>query len=57
VEAFKVEARDGGQESVLAERETSCAELSDITQGSRQTVTIGGGPDVGLVTPLQDCAP
>jgi len=57
VEAFEVEARDGGQEPVLAERETSFAVLSDIAQGSMQTVTIGGCPDVGLVTPFQDCAP
>jgi hypothetical protein len=57
VGAFEVEGRDGGQESVLAEGETSFAELSDIAQGSMQTVTIGGCPDVGPVTPFQDCAP
>jgi hypothetical protein len=57
VEAFEVEARDGGQDSGLAERETRVAERSDIAQGSMQTVTIGGCPDVGLVTPFQDCAP
>jgi hypothetical protein len=57
LETFEVEARDGGQESVLAERETSFAELSDIAQGSMQTVTIGGRPYVGLVTRFQDCAP
>jgi hypothetical protein len=54
VEAFEVEERDGCQESVLAEHETSFAELSDITQGPMRTVTIAGRPYVMLVTPFQD---
>jgi hypothetical protein len=54
VEAFEVEERDGCQESVLAEHETSFAELSDIAQGPMQTVTIADRPYVLLVTPFQD---
>jgi hypothetical protein len=54
VEAFEVEERDGCQESVLAERETSFGELSEIAQGPMQTVTIAGRPYVVLVTPFQD---
>jgi hypothetical protein len=54
VGAFEVEERDGCQESVLVERETSFAELSDIAQGPMQTVTIAGRPSVVLVTPFQD---
>jgi hypothetical protein len=54
LEAFEVEERDGCQESVLAERDTSFAELSEIAQGPMQTVTIGGRAYVVLVTPFQD---
>ena len=54
VEAFEVEERDGCQESVLAERETSFAELSEIAQGPMRTVTIAGRPYVLLVTPFQE---
>jgi hypothetical protein len=54
VEAFEVEERDGGQESVLADSETSFSELSEIAQGPMQTVTIAGRPYVLLVTPFQD---
>jgi hypothetical protein len=54
VEAFEVEERDGGQESVLGDRETSFGELSEIVQGPMQTVRIAGRPYVVLVTPFQD---
>jgi hypothetical protein len=54
MEAFEVEERDGCQESVLAERETSFGELSEIAQGPMRTVTIAGCPYVLLVTPFQD---
>jgi len=54
VEAFEVEERDGCQESVLAECETSFAELSEIAQGPMQTVTMAGRRYVVLVTPFQD---
>jgi hypothetical protein len=54
VEAFEVEERNGCQESVLDERETSFTELSEIVQGPMQTVTIAGRPYVLLVTPFQD---
>jgi hypothetical protein len=53
-EAFEVEERDGCQESVLAERDTSFAELSEIVQGPMQTVALGGRPYVLLVTPFQE---
>jgi len=54
VEAFEVEERGGSQESRLSDRETSFAELSDITQGPMRTVTIAGRPDVLLVTSFQE---
>jgi hypothetical protein len=54
VEAFEVEERDGCQESVLPDSETSFAELSEIAQGPMQPVTIAGRPYVLLVTPFQD---
>ncbi len=54
VEAFEVEERDGGQESVLSESETSFSELSEIAQGAMRTVTIAGRSYVLLVTPFQD---
>ena len=53
VEAFEVEDREGGQESVLPERETNFAELSEIAQGPMRPVTIAGRPYVLLVTPFQ----
>jgi len=54
VEAFEVEERDGCQESVLADSETSFGELAGIVQGPMHTVTIAGRPYVVLVTPFQD---
>ncbi len=54
VEAFEVEERDGSQESLLGECETSFGELSEIAQEPMQTVTIAGRPYVVLVTPFQD---
>ena len=54
VEAFEVEERDGCQESVLGDGETSFAELSEIAQGPMQTVVIAGRPYVLLVTPFQE---
>jgi hypothetical protein len=48
------EERDGCQESVLPDSETSFGELSEIAQGPMQTVTIAGCPYVLLVTPFQD---
>ena len=41
VEAFEVEEREGVQESVLGDNETSFGELSEIAQGPMLTVTIG----------------
>jgi hypothetical protein len=54
VEAFEVEEREGAQESVLGDNETSFGELSGIAQGPMQTVTIADRPYVVLVTPFQD---
>jgi hypothetical protein len=54
IEGFEVEERDGCQESVLSDSETSFDELSEIAQGPMQTVTIAGRSYVLLITPFQD---
>lgn len=54
VEAFEVKEREGCQESVLADSETSFGELSEIAQGPMRTVTIAGRAYVMLVTPFQE---
>lgn len=55
VEAFEVEERHGCQELVLDEQNyTNFSDLSNIVQGTMQTVTIAGHQYVILVTPFQD---
>ena len=53
-EAFQVEDRDGGQESVLPEWETNFTELSEIAQGPMRPVMIAGRLSVLLVALVQE---